>query len=61
MRSEVFPVLARRGLNSGGVSHGAERLLATVVERNKQFFLPRTKTDCSKERRRFPDVLMKEF
>ena len=39
MRGEVFPVLARRGLNSGGVSHRVQQFLAIVLERNKQFFL----------------------
>ena len=42
VRSEVFPVLARRGLNSGGVSHGAQQFLAIVVKRNRQFFFPNT-------------------
>ena len=52
MRSEVFPVLARRGLNSGGVSHEAQQFLAIVVKRKRQFFFPKTPNGIVKGKKR---------
>lgn len=56
MRSEVFPVLARRGLNSGGVSHGAQQFLAIVVKRNRQFFFPKTPKKIVEGKKTLPQM-----
>ena len=46
MRGEVFPVLARRGLNSGGVSHRVQQFLAMFLNETNNFSCSRIKANC---------------